>query len=77
MGAFTNYGIILGGRGFEKYEGAVGLKMTSLFCMTSGENFNKKLFYTGGRWNNAFPFVCCENILRDNLKLIYTTYTNI
>ena len=44
MGALTNDVIIVGGGGLEKMtrgEGGVGLKMTSLFNMISGENFKQ------------------------------------
>ena len=42
-GAFTNDVIILGRRGFGKDDGrrGIGLKMTSLFNMVSGENFKQ------------------------------------
>ena len=46
MGAFANDVITLGGRGLEKMtqydrEGAVKLKMTSLFYMISGKHFKQ------------------------------------
>ena len=58
-GAFTNYVIILGGGGLENMmgEGDVGLKMTSLFNMISGENLKQFEFKKGSRFYKKISFI--------------------